>query len=364
MSLTIEEIRKRFKLSECVLSLTDDELRNAFHRGNNSCNVLLPYRCCKCNFSGFITVNNLSYRKRCPQCNRRWTYKTAKQEFEKIGYKLLQKYYKNAHQSMPFICDKGHSHRISLTSLLIGKRCMRCYEASRQSPRIWTYGAVKEEFDKIGYTLLEDNVTNARKQRLSFICHNGHKHEMTFSSFLRKKDFGITICRTCSGRPSRKKWTYNTVRKEFEKLSYTLLEDNYKGYKQSLRFICDNGKQHCITFNNFFKHKKLREKYGMCAACHNVIIKTKTLDEFIKQAKLMYGDKFDYSMVDYLHSRKPIIIICPTHGQFTQTPSNHLAGSCLQCYIDEKEGWSDWNEHSSWKKILTLGLTLGLTVVL
>ena len=46
---------------------------------------------------------------------------------------------------------------------------------------------------------------------------------------------------------------------------------------------------------------------------------------FIIKAKEIHGDKYDYSKVDYELSRKPIKIICPKHGEFEQTPNNHLS---------------------------------------
>lgn len=61
-------------------------------------------------------------------------------------------------------------------------------------------------------------------------------------------------------------------------------------------------------------------------------------DEFIKMARLTHGDKYDYSNVNYDGSFKPIEIICTKHGIFKQTPTRHLAGSgCKKCSIDRKK---------------------------
>lgn len=55
--------------------------------------------------------------------------------------------------------------------------------------------------------------------------------------------------------------------------------------------------------------------------------------EFIAKAKTKFGDKFDYSKVDYITSRTPVIIICPEHGEFTMNPSSHLNSptGCKEC---------------------------------
>ena len=57
-----------------------------------------------------------------------------------------------------------------------------------------------------------------------------------------------------------------------------------------------------------------------------------TTDIFIKRAKEIHGDKYDYSLVDYTNAKTKIEIICPVHGKFTQIPYNHLSGKgCKEC---------------------------------
>lgn len=57
-----------------------------------------------------------------------------------------------------------------------------------------------------------------------------------------------------------------------------------------------------------------------------------TTDEFIIKAKLVHGDRYDYSLVDYVNAKTNIIIMCSIHGKFKQNPRVHLRGSgCQQC---------------------------------
>ena len=59
-------------------------------------------------------------------------------------------------------------------------------------------------------------------------------------------------------------------------------------------------------------------------------------EKFIIDAKKIHGDKYDYSLVDYKNNCTKVKIICPTHGEFEQTPNNHLSGKgCLKCYGDK-----------------------------
>ena len=55
-------------------------------------------------------------------------------------------------------------------------------------------------------------------------------------------------------------------------------------------------------------------------------------EEFIQRAILKHKNKYDYSKVIYIKSMLNVVIICPIHGDFLQTPDNHLSGSgCLKC---------------------------------
>lgn len=53
---------------------------------------------------------------------------------------------------------------------------------------------------------------------------------------------------------------------------------------------------------------------------------------FIEKSKKIHGDKYNYSKVVYIHSHKKVCIICPKHGEFWQEPTNHLQGNgCPKC---------------------------------
>ena len=61
-------------------------------------------------------------------------------------------------------------------------------------------------------------------------------------------------------------------------------------------------------------------------------MKKLTTEEFIQKARLIHGDKYDYSQTVYINSRSKVNIICPKHGVFLQMPTHHLNGSgCSNC---------------------------------
>ena len=60
--------------------------------------------------------------------------------------------------------------------------------------------------------------------------------------------------------------------------------------------------------------------------------KRKTKEQFIEEAKLIHGNKYDYSEVEYINTNTKVCIVCPQHGEFWQTPKKHLQGQgCPKC---------------------------------
>ena len=55
-------------------------------------------------------------------------------------------------------------------------------------------------------------------------------------------------------------------------------------------------------------------------------------EEFIQKANAKHNYRYDYSLVQYDKNIIPIKIICPIHGEFKQSPKNHLSGcGCPKC---------------------------------
>lgn len=72
-----------------------------------------------------------------------------------------------------------------------------------------------------------------------------------------------------------------------------------------------------------------------CPRCGKISMAEKekfTKDKFIKLSRKVHGDKYDYSKVEYKDYKEKICIVCPKHGEFWQTPDNHLhSHGCPYC---------------------------------
>ena len=73
-----------------------------------------------------------------------------------------------------------------------------------------------------------------------------------------------------------------------------------------------------------------------CGIEKRQLTQRKTYEDFVREAKEVHGDKYDYSKVEYKGYDTPVCIICPIHGEFWQRPGKHLIGhGCPECGIDK-----------------------------
>lgn len=98
----------------------------------------------------------------------------------------------------------------------------------------------------------------------------------------------------------------------------------------------------CYKHGPFFQtpDAHLYNKQG-CPACGQTKAKTlttKTTSAFITQANVIHGGIFDYNNTFYIRNCDKVIITCAIHGDFSQTPTDHLAGyGCAKCANDKRK---------------------------
>ena len=67
--------------------------------------------------------------------------------------------------------------------------------------------------------------------------------------------------------------------------------------------------------------------------CRRVV----TTESFIAEAKEVYGERYDYSKVNYKNRDHRVVVTCPIHGDFQVYAREHLDGKgCPKCEKGEK----------------------------
>lgn len=110
------------------------------------------------------------------------------------------------------------------------------------------------------------------------------------------------------------KYDYSKVNYVNQKTKVTIICPIHREFKQTPSIhLKGHGCPKC-GFNNTSTSKKL------------------TLDQFVTKANCIHDNYYSYDKVNYINSYTKVIITCPIHGDFKQTPSSHLSGrGCPKC---------------------------------
>ena len=147
-----------------------------------------------------------------------------------------------------------------------------------------------------------------------------------------KRGSGCNKCGLLKRANSKKSNTNDFIKKSNiihnNKYDYSKVE--YKSAMEKVIIICkvqEHGEFE-QTPNGHLDGKGCRN----CSTEINSDKQRKTTNQFITDAIQIHGDIYNYSKVKYKNAGEKIIIICKEHGDFLQTPNNHLNGQgCIKC---------------------------------
>lgn len=95
----------------------------------------------------------------------------------------------------------------------------------------------------------------------------------------------------------------------------------------------------CPEHGKFSQVAKYHWQGNACPECSKInrVNKRKmSIDEFVQKAKIKHNSKYDYTKMEYINYRTKVCIICPIHGEFWQTPCNHLLYGCRKCAAKDR----------------------------
>jgi len=113
---------------------------------------------------------------------------------------------------------------------------------------------------------------------------------------------------------------------------YDCSEVEYVRAKNNITIICPE-------HGRFYKAPTYGYECQKCSIDRRIKAQTSSSEEFITRSRGCYGEKFDYSHVDYKTARIAVHLKCNLHNHwFTQTPYVHLreggGGGCRLCAND------------------------------
>ena len=107
---------------------------------------------------------------------------------------------------------------------------------------------------------------------------------------------------------------------------YDYSKVNYVNSRTKVCIICP---EHGPFWQTPANHINLKQN---CPRCNRQTL-PKTSEEITEKAREIFGNRYDYSKVNYKDWKTKICIICPEHGPFWKTPYNHikLKEGCPAC---------------------------------
>jgi len=179
--------------------------------------------------------------------------------------------------------------------------------------------------NKYDYSLIKYNHSQIK---VKIICPEHGEFEQTPNRHL----LGCG-CKFCGIEEARKQkfltnFSFIKKAKDIHGNKYDYSKVSYLNSKRKVIIICPE-------HGEFEQTPSMHLNGQGCPKCAYVIKSneyTKKTDVFIKESVVIHNNKYDYSKVSYLNSKRKVIIICPEHGEFEQTPSMHLNGQgCPIC---------------------------------
>lgn len=200
---------------------------------------------------------------------------------------------------------------------------------------MYTFTELVEKAKKVhGHKYIYDESTFKNSvEKMRIICPTHGEFWQSMHCHINKKQ-GCPLCGKAHKRKRSKKKKKITkenflslcCEKFGNKFEYDLTD--YKNLNSKIAVTCPEHGTFKQTANSH-----LNSKYGCpkCAADSVSKNSTMTTADFIKKAIAVHGNKYDYSKVEY-RGNKRVHIICPIHGDFWQSPHNHLFGNgCPKC---------------------------------
>jgi Zn ribbon nucleic-acid-binding protein len=207
-----------------------------------------------------------------------------------------------------------------------GDGCPKCTSISKSKAlRLTSEEFIKRLKNIYGdfYDYSEVNYSGIRSE-IILICPIHGKFIRKADSLLKGR--GCPKCKEQDRLQTCNEHLINKYIDYFPDLDYS--KTKYIGYDKKVTITCPKHGDFQVYPLNFLKSKGCPK----CSMEHHGKNMSKSYEDFIKDAKYIHGDKYDYSKVEYINCREKVCIICPEHGEFWQTPNSHIQGSgCPNC---------------------------------
>lgn len=239
---------------------------------------------------------------------------------------------KSVRHKTKIICPVHGVFEMSLDNHVSKKqKCPKCSGVAKNETETFVLQCLEANKGK-NYDFSQVEYINC-KTKVKVVCHEkdifGNEHgEFWIRPDHLRNGHG---CPKCAHRNlSNEEWIAMAEKVHGKgRYDYSLIKYNNK-QKEKGKFIChekdENGVEHGIFEQSFGSH------LGGCGCpkCKGGV--RHTGDMFVRNARKIHGDKYEYHPDEYVNAQTKIRIGCKIHGDFYQAPTAHLRGEgCPYC---------------------------------
>jgi hypothetical protein len=284
--------------------------------------------CTKCGYEKGANNNKLT--------TDRFIEKAIKIHNNKYDYSKIN--YTGWDNKVIIICPTHKEFEQIAGSHLCGKGCISCYNQNRydNNKNKFINNANNIHSNKYDYSLM--NYINT-ETKIIIICSKHGEFTQTPSAHINGQ--GCPHCGIESAHNLQKKSNEDFIKqcKDIHGDIYDYSKVQYTTCKDIIIIICN-------THGEFIQIASEHLSGKGCIKCRNdklSIDRRYSLETVINNAKEIHGDKYDYSLVEYINNSTSFKIICnkkykdgTTHGIFTQSYQCHVTNGsgCPRCSLN------------------------------
>lgn len=264
----------------------------------------------------------------CPHCARPNQNLTTESFIEKCRIIHQNKYdysktiYNGYNKYVTITCPIHGDFQIIASHHLKGSGCQKC----GGSARITTIEFIERHKSIYGnkYDYSKTDLENRKNNRVCVICPEHGEYYKTPTGHFKS---GCPRCKMSNYHLSTEEFKLKALKIHGSKYSYG--NSIYRNTNTKICITCPKHGDFYVLPSNFLKGTGCKK----CAVEAQVLyLRLEAASEFEEKARLIHGDEYDYSKVEYINARDKVCIICPIHGEFWQSPNTHLNGcGCPEC---------------------------------
>ena len=220
-----------------------------------------------------------------------------------------------------------------------GHGCARCAsDANAAKMRIWTEEKCHDEASR--YKDMKSFRTQSEDAYNAALKHHWLKNYTWLS-------YKIDVSKP---KKKRQSYTQEQIIKKLRSIfgdRYNYEKVEYKAMKVPITLVCHERDADGVEHGEFsMRPDNIFSSNQACPKCYDARrskLQRKPAEKFIEEATKVHGGLYEYHKVEYVNGKTKVCIVCPIHGEFWQSPSNHLKGKgCPYCSGNAKK----WNKET------------------